>query len=333
MAENESREWRGRGYVENANLITNAPLAVGGGSTIFSKEFPMGEGWYTLNLRIALTVVIGTGAGAIAEGELQFIKNVLLKTDRGEILVNLPGRALYKIATYQNCSAPNKDAIAAASATYYVNLPIKFSDYKMLRAEDTVLDTSRYNSITMQITCGGVADLFTAPGTASVTATATIEVERSLGVLPDEAKPHFHISYDFRPPVDASVLTSIDLERSADMSVKRYYVHASTGSGAGIPWGGANSDAIQNVINLKDQNRFIQKDRIHRMVQEHNKNQALLEAIIAGVEVYDFVTDGSIASALATGNKSVLQYTWTNQGAPAGNSIVTVAAEMIRSLK
>jgi hypothetical protein len=58
-----------------------------------------------------------------------------------------------------------------------------------------------------------------------------------------------------------------------------------------------------------------------------------LESLIAGVEVYDFVIDGSVSSALATGNKSVLQYSWVNQGGVGANSIVTVATEMLRTLK
>jgi hypothetical protein len=328
-----AQTFQGRGYVERANLVTNAALAVGGANTIFSKEFPMGEGWYMMNIRIGIILVVGTGTTAIAEGELLFIKNVLLKTDRGEILCNLPGRALYKITTYQNSCAPNKDAVAASNGTYYVNLPIHFADPKMIRMEDSVLDTSRYNSVTLQITLGSVADLLGTVGTATVTATGTIEVERSLGALPPEAKPHYHISYDYRPPIDASVLTTIDIERSADMAIKRLYVHSCTSGTAGVPFAGVNSDAVQATITIKDQNRFIEKERVHRMIQEHNKNAAFLEALIAGVEVFDFVMDGSVPSALATGNKSVLQYTWINQAGVTSGYIVTLVEEMLRTLK
>lgn len=326
-------KFQGRGYVERANVVHAAALNVGGAGTTFSKEFPMGEGWYAMYIDFAITVVIGTGAGAIAEGELNFIKNVLLKTDRGEIICNLPGRALYKIATFKYCSPPDKDAIAAASATYHVRLPIQFADWKMSRMEDTILDTSRYNSVTLQLTCGSVSDLYTAPGTATVTAACDIELQRSMGPLPDAAKPHFHVSYDFRPPVDASVNTTIDLERSADMSIKRLYVHSGTSGTAGVPFSGVNADTIQSQSNVKDQNRFIEKDRVHRMIQQLNKDECLLESRVTGLEMFDFVHDGSISAALATGAKSVLQYSFTNQGGVGANSIVTVAAEMVRTLK
>lgn len=323
---------KGRGYVERANVITGAALTLNG-QTTFSKEFPMGEGWFKAWLRLNFTVVIGTGAGPVAEGELLAIKNVLLRTDRGEMICNLPGRALYKIATYRSRTAPRKDAIAAASATYRVGIPIFFADFAMNVPTDTLLDTSRYNSVSLQLTLGGLTDLFTAPGTATLSATFDMEIERSFGKVPTEAQPIFHASYDFRPPVDASVTQNIDVERSTDMSVKRLYVHSGTGGTGGVPCSGVNADTIQNVILLKDQNRFIEKDRIHSFIQDMNKADAELETLLTGIEVFDFAREGAISGALATGDKSVLQYSWTNQGGVGANSIVTLFAEMVRTLK
>lgn len=322
----------GRGYLEMANVLTGGVLT-NNGSVTFGKDFPLGEGWMKMLLRFNHTVVIGTGAGAITEAELLVVKNVLLKTDRGEILCNLPGRALYKIAIYQTGQVPRKDTVAASSGTYRVTLPIHFADLRMNRPVDTVLDTARYNSIALQVTYGGVADLYTAPGTATLAGTVDIEVERSLGKLPPKGKPMMHINYDVRQPVDANSTTNIDLERSSDMSLKRLYVHSGTSGTAGVPWSGANADTVQNIVTLKDQNRFIQKERIHAMIQDGNKLDAFLETVIAGVEVFDFVRDGAITSALATGNKSVLQYSWTNQGGVGANSIVTATGEQIRTLK
>lgn len=329
-----------RGYVERPNLIDGAALNASG-QTQFSKEFPMGEGWFALFLTLNLTVVIGTGAGPIAEGELLFVKNVLLRTDRGEILCNLPGRALWKIAALKNGALPHKDAIAAASATYRVHLPIYFCDpeggHSMLRPEDTILDTSRYNSLSLQVTLGSLDDLFTAKGTATLAVTMDAEVERTFGVLPgskpgEGGRPIAHINYDMRPPVDANSLQYIDIERSADMSLKRLYLHTGSTGTAGVPWSGANSDNRLAVINVKDQNRFIEKDRRARHIQYQNKLDSGLESILTGVYCFNFVKDKSIASALATADKSVLQMTFTNDTA-AANNICTLTQEGIRTLK
>lgn len=328
-----------RGYIEVPQVITGAALN-NAGQVAFSREFPMGEGWYVMYLRFSESVVIGTGAGAIAEGELLYIKNILLKSDRGEIVCNLPGRALFKIATLLYGTTPQKDNIAAATAVYRVTLPVVMADPNMLRPEDTIFDTSRYNSASLQVTLGSTADLFTAPGTATVTTTLDVDIERSNGVLPgdptkpgDGGRPIGHINWDYRPPVDASASQFIDIERSSEMSLKRLYVHSCTGGTGGVAWSGVNADTIQNVIQVKHQNGFIEKDRIHAMVLDKNKLDYSLETRLAGVEVYDFVRDRSVASSLATADKSVLQYTWTNQGGVAANSIVTLTQEAVRTLK
>jgi len=323
---------RGRGYTERPNVIQAAALTTNG-ITTFTREFPLSEGWHAMYLRFNHALVVGTGTTPIAESELSIIKNVLLRTDKGEVLCNLPGRALYKIATYRTMSAPRKDAMAAASATYRVTLPIFFSDDFLQRPEDTILNTGRYNSINLQLTYGGVADLLGTVGTATNAGTIDVDLERTLGVLPKEALPAFHQSYDYDAPLDASVSQKIDLERAADMSIKRLFVHSSTGGTGGVPWSGVNADTIQAVINVKNQNRFIEQNRLHAMIQDMNKLDQSLETIIAGVEVYDWVRDRSITSALATGGLAVLQYLWTNQGGVAANSIVTTARDMIRTLK
>ena len=329
-----------RGNIERPNLITGATLN-NSGQTQFSKEFPMGEGWFAMFITINIVLTVGTASGATAEGELLFVKNVLLRTDRGEIICNLPGRALWKIAALKNGALPYKDAIAAASATYRVHLPIYFCDpeggMKMQRPEDTVLDTSRYNSVSLQVTLGSTSDLFSSPGTSAVACTMDLEVERTFGRLPgsrpgEGGKPIGHINYDIRPPVDANTTQSIDIERSAEMSLKRVYLHTGASGTGGVPWSGTNSDSRVATINIKDQSRFIEKDRLWHSIQYQNKLDSQLESVLSGVVYFNFCRDGSIASALATADKSVLQMTWVN-GTAAANNIATLTQEAIRTLK
>lgn len=324
-----------RGNAEYVNIVSGQSLQVGG-KTVISDPLPVGEGWYRAHLRVNIIFVVGTGTTPITNGELNFIKNVLMKTDRGEIIVNLPGRALYTIGCFKaGVAVLRKDAIAAASATYSVNLPIYFADhYRAIdRPEDTILNTQRHSSMTIEITLGTVADLLTTVGSSSVTATVDIEVVRTKGLLPEKGGPIGVISYDFRNPVDASSLQFVLLERAKDLVYKKLYVHSCTGGTAGVPAAGVDSDAVQNQVSIKDQSGFIIKDRIHRMIQESNQADYSLESIRTGYEVHDFVQEGSIQAALLTDGKSLLQYQWTNQGGVAANYIVTVITEGVRSLK
>lgn len=319
--------------LEVVNVMRTTALTVNGRS-VFSDVFPMGEGWYRAMLRVGIVVTIGTGTGAIAEGELLIIKNILLRTDRGETLVNLPGRAIFKIATIKGQTVPRKDAIAAASATYFVDLPIYFIDPMMFRPEDTILDTSRYNSISLDIQMGTVADLFTTVGTSSITLTLDFEVERTKGILPPEAQPAMHINYEFTAPIDANSATTVELTRSPDLAYKRLYVHECSAGSSGVPFSGANADDVKNIESVRDQNNFIVQERIHEQIQNQNKNDYSLETVLAGITVTDFVrADGSLITALMTGDKTRLQYTWTNKAGVAANDFVTVAYEAIRTLR
>lgn len=303
------------------------------GPTVLGKDFPLGEGWYQLMLRFNTTVVIGTGAGPIAESELSVFKNIVLRTSAGEVICNLPARALYKIAAAKDGTLPRKDAMAAASATYRADVPIYFVDDKMKRPEDTILDTSRYSGISLEITTGTVADLFTAPGTATATFSVDIEIERTKGRLPKKALPIFHPYYGAAQSQDASVQAFIDIDRAPDLAYKRFFAHASSAGVAGGVFTGANADDVQDLESIVDQSGDIVRERIHEMIQNHNKRSYSLESVLAGITIFDLVRDGSINSALYPGDRSRLQYKWTNKAGVAALDIVSLAFEAVRGLK
>lgn len=335
-----------RQFIETANLVSGAALN-GGGRTIFSNQLPTGEGWRNLNLRFGYVFTKGTGTPATTDGLLHAIRNVLFKTDRGEQICNLPGKALFQMGIVFDEVVP-MDPVTSniTTGTQYVNLTIPFVDKRMGNMEDTILDTSRYNSLTLDINMGTVSDLLTVTGD-TCTFTLDVEVQRNRGILPKEAKPKWYRTLDFRQPVDASTTTSIDLERSPDLWYKRIFVYSCTGGTAGLPFFGASSDAVQNVVQLKDQSSFIQKDRIHDMIRTDVNRRYQVQAntiatnaatttttnTLKGLEVFDFVTDLSHYSAMYTGDKSILQYTWTNQAGVASGYLVTLATEGIRLLK
>lgn len=344
-----------RAYTENMSIIQGAALN-NNGRTVFTNQLPLGEGWYKMDLWFTIAFTLGTAAGitAGADYELRVIRSIQIRTDKGETICNLPGRALHKIAWVKAGVQPRRDVFAAVGAptNYLVHIPIYFSDPYGARPEDTVLDTSRYNSVTLDITMGPNADLTNAVGTGTYTATLDVDLERSKGPLDAQAKPVAHISYDFRQPIDASVGTVIDLERSTDLWLRRLYVHSTVAglpANPGQPMWGTNSDAIQNVVEVRDQSGFIVQQRIHNRVQNANKIAYSLESYadgaaapanavggvpIAGWEVHDFMLhDDSINSALFTGNKSILQYRWTNQAGVAAGSFITAVTESHRTLK
>lgn len=311
-----------------------------GGPRTFGKDFPLSEGWYQLMLRFSTDITIGTGTGPIAESELSIIKSVVLRTSAGEVLCNLPARALYKIATAKAASLPRKDAMAAATAVYRADVPIYFVDDRMKRPEDSILDTSRYSGISLEIITGTIADLFTTVGTAVLNSVKLdIEIERTKGRVPPKTKdgpggqPLFHVFYGAAQSQDASVQTFIDLERAPDLAYKRLFAHGSSAGVAGGVFTGANADDVQDLESIVDQSGDIVRERVHEMIQNHNKREYSLEAVQAGITVFDFVRDGSINSALYPGDRSRLQYKWSNKAGVAANDVVSLAFEALRGLK
>lgn len=317
---------------QTVSVHQGTTLAVGG-RTVLGAEFPMGNGWTKMTLRFNIAVTIGTGTGAIAESELLFIGNINLKSDKNEIFANMPARGLYKLATVKVGSPPAKTAMAAATATYTVDIPIYFVDLMGVRPYDTILDSARYNRVTLEVTLGTVADLFTTVGTSSVTCTLDSVIELIAGRLPEEARPLFHVSYDTAPPVDASSRTNIDLDRSIDLVYKRLLIHSSANSSAGKIYGGTNADDVFDTINLADNNRNIIQNYKASMLQRDNKNTFSLESLLAGYYVHDFTMDGSNNSALATGPLAKLQLSWVNLAGVAASDIVTCGFEALRRLR
>ena len=339
----------GRQIVELHNLVSNAPLSAGN-RAIFSKELPVGEGYHSLYLKFNFAVTIGTGTGPVIDGLYKAIRNVFMKTDRGEILCNVPGKFFYFMNLARNGTPPRSTPLAAASATYSVIIELPFTDRRTLNPNDTILDTSRYSTMNLELNMGTIADLFTAPGTATVTMTCDIDVRKTRGLLPDEenAKPKFHISYDLRQPVDASVTTSIDLETSPDLAYKRLYIATVNSGVAGLPFYGTFSDTVIDRLTLKDQSSDIVRNMDWQTIQAMNATHygwdvgatpltpaypITYPAGFLGLAILSFIGEQeSIKSALFSGDKASLLLAWTNETAPA-LSIVTCGYEAIRQLK
>jgi hypothetical protein len=305
------------------------------GKTQLGHLMHMGPGIYDLSLVFNVVVTIGTATGVIEEGLLKFVKQLYMKTDAGDVpLDNVSGRAMYKAAITKAKCTPLLDTLAAASATYQFEIPIYFADPLLVRPEDTILDTNRYQSIQFEMLCGGIADLFSSVGTGVIAVTVDVPITRSKSRW-DSANAGIAgvVEYSQRNPVDASVTTEIKLENAPDLTLKRLYLHACTSGAAGQQWSGSNSNAIVDVVSLTDANGDWVKDSVWEETQAENKRLYSLETNIAGVNVFDFVRDRSIKSGIYTGATGEMVLEWSNQSAPAALSLVSVLTESYRTAR
>lgn len=314
--------------IRNESVTLNAPNS-------FTKELVPGQGWYQGRVRLLNSLTIGTGAGPVSEGELRFLRQLYLRTNRGEVVLDsVSARAMYKLAALLFGAPPRKDAIAAANGSYFINIPFCFADPRLLRPEDLILDTNRYESLKFEMTTGPLTDLFTAPGTATTSLFADLELERSRERWNSEQSPPMgFVQYQQRGPVDVTNDTEVQLEAAPDLSIMRILVGTHTSGVSGQPFQGANSDAVIDRLKLTNGDEEVVPERVWEMVQEENKNDFGMESILTGYALFDFVSDGSIKSALYTGDKPNLRLRWVNKSGVAAGYHVSVLVQGYRRLK
>lgn len=320
-----------RGHIEIMPVFTGRTLNVGA-LTTYSDGFPLGEGIRRLICRVNIAVVIGTGTGAIAEGELLFIKGFNFKTAKGEKPFNLiPGRALWRIDQAKSNTLNYKDAIAAATATYTVQFNAWFSDPLMNNPDDTILDTARYDSVQMDITIGTVADLFTTVGTSSVTATMDMYVERVRGALPKKARPKDFVEYTMPAPANPASTTEINFEKGADLAIKRVYLTATNSATLGTAFTGTPSNTTLADISVDTNEGRYWDTLLFPIANNMNKAEYQFESSQTGQVIIDFVKGGSIYEAVHAGTKSRFKIVWTNGS--LSTSQVQCVVEGLRPLK
>lgn len=286
-------------------------------TTRFSTQFPLGEKWVRMLLNFHITLTVGTGTGALAEGELRVIRGITFRTDRGELICNgVPGRLLYRIDQIKSKTAGAKDAIAAASATYDVAIPIWFKDPDMRDPYQFLLDTARYGAVNLEVQIGSVADLLGVVGTASVVVTVDCAVERMLGKFEANQQVSVFKEYGIRAPVDPTSLQTIEYERTQGFALQRIGIFTTTGSSSGVPFSGDASNAVIADLTFDDGalpfNRLLEKT-----IRNDVKARYQMESATSGFYLHDFCADNIASSANYTGNKSRSGWRWTNGTLPA----------------
>jgi len=319
-----------RGQTINASGVTRFSNANG---------IPLGEGWIRTILQFNNTVVIGTGAGALADGALRIIKGITLRSDKNEFFANsAPGKELYLYSWIKRGTQPKLDTVTAASLTFRTVIEIWHVDPLQAIPEDTILDTRRYSALTLEISYGSLSDFYTAPGTATLATTMDMYIDRQRGPIPAKVRPRFYTEYGVRPPVDPNATLTVDLERASNMGYKRLVVRGSSAPIVGQPFSGVDSDTVFTDLTLDhDAGRPVDTS-LYNIIQAMNKQLYTLEGSAAGTPslmgsvVLDMMHDGSLQSALYSGNKSRLRVIGTLAAGAPNPAQFSIGYEAIRPL-
>jgi hypothetical protein len=329
-----------RGNTEIKEILRAAPINQGGTSRFSNANgIPLGEGWVRMLLRFNNTVVIGTGAGALADGCLRIIKGLTLRSDKNEFFLNnLPGKAAFLFAWVKRGTQPVLSTVSAASLVFSTVIEVWFVDPLQAIPEDTILDTRRYSALTLEISYGTVADFYTAPGTATIVTTMDMYIDRQRGPIPAKVRPKFYVEYGVRPPVDPNANLVMDLERATNLAYKRCIVRGASAPIVGQPFSGIDSDIVFTDLTFDHDAGRPVDTTLYPMIQAMNKQLYTLEGSAVGVPTFmgsvvlDLMHDGSIQSALYSGNKSRLRVIGTLAGGAPNPAQFAVAYEALRPL-
>jgi len=292
---------------EIINVFAGDPLQASS-TKIYSSVFPLTkEIWYRMRLMLTISLTVGTGTGAISLGEYRFLKNIVLRTSDGEIIVSTPAVALYWFNYLMYGEESAKDSIAAANGTYKVPIDLIFAMPFLARPEDTCLDSGRYSNIELEITTGSVSDLLSSPGTASATYTLGCQIERSKAGFSGAGKPFGGYPVLKTLPPVPHTLGYIPFESSQDLVYFGLFVHSATSPVAGVPYSGTSADDINQISFGDSLIKFAQNVSTDYFREQRKK---MAGANLTGLYPIHFIWDGSIMSAYRSGNVGEIRFEW-----------------------
>jgi len=307
-----------RAPYEMVNIFVNRPIVLGAINSI-TEGFPMGEAWRRLILRVCVVYNWTNGATPAADGIDLFLHGLTLRTSRGWTpFNNVPGRALRVIDQVKCCGEPTTFAVfAGADITLVQQYNLWFSDPLAKRPEDTLLDTSLFNKVQMDLNFGNAVDFcYGAIGTDVIT-TAVMDLycERVKGKLPVKVKPVDYVEYGCPAPVAVANL-EMPLERANNIAYKRLYVHTAQAGILGSSFTGPPLDGAVTTMGVdSDKGELIHQIPwvVHntKMKMDYSIPTAAGTNGMVGWTVMDFVKDYSNMSALIAGYFSRLRLLWT----------------------
>lgn len=327
-----------RQYIGQQALVASA-------SNRFNVDFPLGELWYAMHLRIAATATIAAspvGGVAYEDPLLELINNIRLEVDRDGVLVNAPGKALYAKGWIDKGTAPNMDeaSFAANTAAAYamsVHIPIYFADPRALRPEDTALATDRYSSMQLSIGTGAGADMLSTAhssggGITLSAMTCDVEIEKAQGPIRENGYPVAVQKLQLEgSAIDTSATTVYALQRSPKRAIKRLYNFCSNLGVSARPFSGNGNTATLNTLAVESDQKAHDQNRRASQIRDDNKQAYGVETLMAGLHIFDYVRDASLLSALATGDKARLevQLAEVSSGAPSGTRRLAVMTQAV----
>lgn len=303
---------------ECINLVTaDGNIAVGGTHT-YRDIFPLsGEGWRKLRLTYEFTV---TEAGTFYTPPYHFIRNITMRTSKGETIVSAPAMAFYYLNYLMDGVEPYW-FLPATTVAFQVVIDIPFVFPFLARKDDLAIDSGRYTMIELEIQYGALAD-FGATASAMTTAELDITLFRNKSCFKEDGKPISTPWIKHLPAWDVDVRTYADIESARDLELFGFIAVCNDGwtESGGKPYSPlcAPADNLDEISFRDNLNNWLLNVPTEVFQQERSNysGQAGTDEAGAGVAcpelvgVYPwlFAREGTYKQALPTGNRTMIRF-------------------------
>jgi len=288
--------------------IINGDVLQNNAIRTYSDILPLGrEGWHKLRLTFCHTLGAG-GTVPNVLGSYRFIKNIVLRTNRNENIINMPGMALYYLNWIFNGVEPTYTNVIAGAGAFEATIDIPFIFPFLSRSEDLIIDTGRYRSMELEIHTGTGADFQrTAPPT--VATEIDISVMRSKSAFSSAGKPHFLPFLKHVAPFQAVTRGYHDVEVADDLALFGFLAVANdlvTWGAIGNAYDGTPIDCL-DLISFQDNVQAWVRNLVREVFVEERAHYSNNRAF-TGVYPYFLTREGSYRNAYWTGEKSELRF-------------------------
>lgn len=305
---------------ECINLITGDTNIAVGGTHTYRDIFPLsGEGWRKLRLTYEFKV---TEAGAFYTPPFHFIRNITLRTSKGETICQTPAMGLYYLNYLMNGVEPHWLLPVTATA-FQIVIDIPFVFPFLARKDDLAIDSGRYTMIELEIQYGALTDF---GGTASALTSAELDITlyRNKSCFKEDGKPIATPWIKHLPAWDVDTRLYADIESARDMELFGFIAVCNqdwTTTG-GVPYSplGTPADDLDAVSFKDNLNNWLLNVPTEVFVEERanlggqgqpDEPATGVVAKLDGVYPWLFAREGTYKQALPTGNRTMIRFEFT----------------------
>lgn len=303
---------------ECINLVTADDHIAVGGTHTYRDIFPLsGEGWRKLRLTYNLTV---TEAGTFYVPPYHFIRNITLRTSKGETICQTPAMGLYYLNYLMNGVEPHWVLpVTTAAFQFVIDIPFVFPF--LSRKDDLAIDSGRYTMIELEIQYGALTD-FGATASALTAAALDITLFRNKSCFKPDGKPVSTPWIKHVPAWDVDTRQYADIESARDLQLFGFIAVNNDGwtESCGVPYSPLCTPADNlDLISFKDNLNNWLSNVPTEVFAEERANYAGQASVIetaagtattklTGVYPWLFAREGTYKQALPTGNRTMIRF-------------------------